>query len=344
MDKFLQSYSPQTSRDTLNRKSDMARMLMQTGGKAENPYINLLANVVGGYQMGRVNKEVDDLNRQEIELEKQMMLRKAQMEEQEAMRQQANLDREFALRQEQGRLGGDENLPSSVREYQFYQNLDDEGKRNFMNVKRASQSFDLGNQYAFIDPLTRQINQTIPKDLTKGDQKVDEAFATDFNEFISTGGFGDVEKGINQIGGALSSLREGEVETGGITGFLEGKALSVANPKLQQIKEAVEEVVQRNLKSVLGGAFTEKEGDKLISRAFNPTLSTEFNIERLERLQKAMVDAYEMKKANAEYFQKNGTLKGSPFKQLTITDIEKMIDGETGNKQQSSEIKFLGFE
>jgi hypothetical protein len=267
------------------------------------------------------------------------------MEEQEAMRQQANLDRDFALKQEQGRLGGDVSAPSSVREYQFFESLDDEGKKRYLNMKRASQSFDLGNQYALVDPLTRQINQTIPKDLTKGGQKVDEAFATEYNEFISKGGFADAEKGINQISGALNSLREGEVETGGITGFLEGKALSVANPKLQQTKEAVEEVVQRNLRLILGAQFTEKEGERLISRAFNPALSTEYNIERLERLQKAMVDAYEMKKANAEYFQKNGTLKGSPFKELTITDIGKMIDGETGNKQQqSSEIKFLGFE
>jgi len=82
------------------------------------------------------------------------------------------------------------------------------------------------------------------------------------------------------------------------------------NPSGVKAKELVSEVVQRNLRLILGAQFTEKEGEQLINRAYNPKLSEKENIERIQRLATSMKKALKQKQDAAKYFEKNGTLKG----------------------------------
>lgn len=69
-----------------------------------------------------------------------------------------------ALSQARGGTGAD--APSSVREFQYFQNLTPEEQRNFMRVKRATPSFDLGGDIVTLDPIDQAISQTYPKTLT----------------------------------------------------------------------------------------------------------------------------------------------------------------------------------
>lgn len=152
---ILQGYNPQTNTRALDQRRMMAQQLMGTGSQASNPYINLLANVVGGYQMGKVNKQEEELAMQQMELEKAMMLQ-----------QQANLDRDFTYRQEQGMIGGGETAPSSVREYQYFTSLSPEEQRKYLAMKRTTQSFDLGSRFGIYDPMTGQMQQEFAKDIS----------------------------------------------------------------------------------------------------------------------------------------------------------------------------------
>jgi len=144
--------------------------------------------------------------------------------------------------------------------------------------------------------------------LTKGQEAVDKAFAKEYGKFVIGGGFADTEKGLSQLDEAVNILSSGENVTGTFMGRVPFQ--DFANPQGVRAKEYVEEVVQRNLRLILGAAFTEKEGDKLISRAFNPKLSESENIARIKRLSTSMKKALQQKQSAAQYFEKNGTLKG----------------------------------
>ena len=144
--------------------------------------------------------------------------------------------------------------------------------------------------------------------LTKGQESVDKAFAKEYGKFVIEGGFADTEKGLSQLDAAVGILSGEENVTGSVMGRLPFQ--DFFNEEGVKAREYVEEVVQRNLRLILGAAFTEKEGDRLISRAFNPKLSESENIARIKRLSTSMKKALKQKQEAAQYFEKNGTLKG----------------------------------
>jgi hypothetical protein len=104
--------------------------------------------------------------------------------------------------------------------------------------------------------------------------------------------------------------------------------LAMTNPQALQSREQVEEVVQRNLRAVLGAQFTEKEGERLIARAYNTKLPPEENAKRLRRLFLQMSTAAEQKQAMVDYFDQNGTLRGFSGKMPTVQDFYKAMEGD----------------
>lgn len=166
-----------------------------------------------------------------------------------------------------------------------------------------------------------RITKAARADRTRPAQKaVDSKYATDFVEW-ETGGAADTAKSLAQLKGAKSSLESGRNITGPIIGIMPDWALAWTNPEAIQTREAVEEVVQRNLRAVLGGQFAQKEGEQLIRRAFNPKLSETENTARLNRLMGQIEAAAAAKSAAASYFRENGTLSGWEGKMPSIGDF-----------------------
>ena len=79
--------------------------------------------------------------------------------------------------------------------------------------------------------------------------------------------------------------------------------------------------MQRNLRLILGAQFTEKEGQRLIARAYNPSLSEQENAKRVRNLIKQMQSAAEAKASAARYFEENGTLAGWKGKLPSMRDF-----------------------
>ncbi len=159
-----------------------------------------------------------------------------------------------------------------------------------------------------------------PPEQTKGQNAVDTEFAKDYAEFKAAGGYTDVQKGLSQLKGASAAL-----EKGGITGPFKGNTpdaiRAFTNPDALAVRDAVHEVVQRNMKLVLGAQFTQKEGEMLMARAFNERLSDAENKKRVDRLMQQMQTAALAKQEAANYFEKNGTLTGFKGKLWTAADF-----------------------
>ena len=188
--------------------------------------------------------------------------------------------------------------------------------RAMYNVTTNSQ----GTKVAKIGGGGTTINMNDNK-LPPGLEALDKAYAADHLEWTRGGG-ADMAAQVAQVDTVLQRLQDGEELTGPTIGVINSVGLlGLVNPEAENAKEQIQEVVQRNLKLVLGAQFAQKEGEQLISRAYNPTLSPEINAQRLQKLYKQMEVARQQREAMADYFNKNYTLRGYEGPQPNIADF-----------------------
>jgi hypothetical protein len=179
------------------------------------------------------------------------------------------------------------------------------------------------------------VSNVVGGDLSPGFKKRDELFADIAVEWDIGGGV-DALKQLTQIEDVIGRIDRGENISGGVAGFAPDVVRAFVNPNAQDAKDTVEEVVQRNLKAVLGAQFAQNEGAELIKRAFNPKLSPEINRKRLQRLFTQMRLAGEQRKAMVEHFNTMGTLQGYTGRQPSATDFYTAIDGTGGAQAEET--------
>jgi hypothetical protein len=188
-------------------------------------------------------------------------------------------------------------LPSAVQEYEYAKKLGPEEYQRFMALKRAN-------------PL-------------------DKVYATQYGQQVLGGGNVDTTKNLSQLRDVQSRLESGKENlTGPMLGMVPESVRAYTNPGSVDAQDTVEEVVQRNLREILGAQFTQKEGDRLIARAYNPKLEEAENAKRLARLSTAIEEASKAKQAAAAYYQQNGTIRGFQGKtEWSVADFEKAMEG-----------------
>lgn len=163
--------------------------------------------------------------------------------------------------------------------------------------------------------------------LTPGQKKVDETFADTYAAFV-TGGASDTAKQVTQLADAVKQLEENKQLTGPLIGLLPEGVLSLVSPQALAVKQTIQEVVQRNLRAVLGPQFTAKEGEALIARAFDPTLGADENIKRVRRLLEQINRANSDTQAAVNYYEANGTLQGFKYQAPRLSDFEDAASGK----------------
>jgi YHS domain-containing protein len=156
--------------------------------------------------------------------------------------------------------------------------------------------------------------------MPEGVKAVDQKYAQDYLDW-SQGGGADAAANLGQIKSVLDRLASGEALTGKSIGLAPDFFNALVNPAALGAKQQVEEVVQRNLRAVLGPQFTQVEGERLIARAFDARLSPQENAKRLRKLFLQMQTAAQQKQAMAEYYEANETLRGYKGKQPKMQDF-----------------------
>lgn len=166
--------------------------------------------------------------------------------------------------------------------------------------------------------------------MTGGEKEVDKQFATTYLEWTQGGG-ADVIGNAAQIGVVLDALEAGKPLTGSTAQIMGAPDfyMALTDPEALDARERVEEVVQRNLRVILGAQFTENEGKRLIARAFNPKLTPEVNASRLRKLFKQMEIAATQKEEMATYYEDNSfSLSGYRGTRPTIQSFYDAIGGD----------------
>jgi len=171
--------------------------------------------------------------------------------------------------------------------------------------------------------------------LTPFQKKLDESFATDAIEW-SSGGGQDMVSQLAQLEPVITALENGEPITGLSVALQPDLMLALTNPNALSSRDNVESVVQRNLRTILGAQFTEKEGERLIARAYNPKLNPEENARRLRRLFMQMSESAKEKQSMVDFATNNGTLRGYKGKMPQLEDFRRAIDGPNTNANAGS--------
>lgn len=167
------------------------------------------------------------------------------------------------------------------------------------------------------------------KTLTPLQEKMDDEYASLLVQW-NIGGAGDAVKQLDQLGEVANRLESGDNITGWILGSMPDWVLAGLNPQAMDTKELVQEVVQRSLRETLGAQFTEREGEMLLARAYNPRLDEKLNAQRLRRLVGAVEARAQQLNSLNEYMQRNGTSAGWDGSLMSANQILAEMDSVSG--------------
>ena len=172
----------------------------------------------------------------------------------------------------------------------------------------------------------QQINVNQAQPINPGFKAYSEVVGKSVADWQQTGRT-DAYTQIGQIQNVIGDLESGEAKTGLLYGSLPDWGKAWYDGDTKQAQDMVEEVVQRNLRVVLGPQFTAKESSELIRRAFNDRLSPEQNLLRLNKLNLSMQAAADSKDAMAAHFMRNqGDMSGFQGKLYTLQDFHSVFD------------------
>lgn len=174
--------------------------------------------------------------------------------------------------------------------------------------------------------------------LTDAQIKSDEAFGTWYtNEWLVKGGGSTESTYLESLKGVRDTLVDAEKSGESITGVSQGvlskfpTTQAFFNPEGAVVQDRIAGVAQLSLKAILGGQFSEREGELLIQRAYNPLLSEAENIERLTQLINRIEKAENSKKSLVKYYEENDSVAG--YKGNKYFDKEFRSDIESFYRQ-----------
>lgn len=170
--------------------------------------------------------------------------------------------------------------------------------------------------------------------LTPAQKAVDEAFAKEYVDWNALGGWANSAKQLGTLREQSRRLMAEDV-TGGLKGVLPVGVRAVTHPSSAAVQQGVEETIQQSLRQTLGAQFTEREGQALIQRTYDPRLPEAENRKRVARLRSQLTLAAQAKNSASRYFEKKGTLTGWRGKIWSINDFDPERNTVAPPKQQS---------
>lgn len=198
---------------------------------------------------------------------------------------------------------------------------------------------DLTSQKIQADMQEAMLKAKEKGNLTPGQEALDKAYAKDYADYVAGGGFSQAKGDISRLEKVMQDISKNkDMFTGPVDSLTESLGgfdaiRSVTNPKLQDVKDRLEQIIQQDLRKTLGAQFTEKEGAQFLARSFNPKLSADENIARIKGFISDVKTRADQKEKAAKYFEQKGTLDG--FKgDIRTPNTEAKIEGNTSSPQE----------
>lgn len=143
-----------------------------------------------------------------------------------------------------------------------------------------------------------------------GRKAADEAFAKDYVAWTTGGGMAGLESKLSMLSEAQDVLEGSDTITGPVFGRLPKFIQQMVNPASQDVRADVEKAIQESLRQVLGAQFTQKEGEGILARTFDPTQNEGSNARRTRNLINELRTKGAAIDDAARYFEDRGTITG----------------------------------
>lgn len=222
------------------------------------------------------------------------------------------------------------NSTADIDNYNYYQSLDADGKKVYLQLKRLDEESLEGLESA--KTKGKQGGVVV----TPLQMEIDKAFGVDAVSYL-TGGQAQIEANINNLNDKIRILKSGELNVSGpMVGNIPESAQSFVNPAALSFIGDIRDIVFQSLREKLGAQFTEREGDRLVAAAFDQRLPEAENVKRLERLLKTIEGAASSKESMIAHYNDKGTLDGYEQKALTFDSIfDSIVAGDFSNKSDA---------
>ncbi len=196
---------------------------------------------------------------------------------------------------------------------------DDKYKNDMLDIQRQG----LGIK-------AQQAQAEIDNKRTEGQKAFDKDFAKDYNEWTS-GGQKTALIEIEKLKSVKDKLKGGKIDLGKSNAFVPDL---LADSGRIAARADVESSVMSSLRQILGSAFTESEGKRVINATWNENDNAANNLTRLERLINKLENDVKAKNTKANYFESNkGSMSGYKSEPTEPQEPEtKTIDGKTYRK------------
>ncbi len=191
-------------------------------------------------------------------------------------------------------------LTAGRRDAEYFKTLNPEQQRQFL-IATGRMSPELAEEF-------RVAKAPGGVDLTPGQKKLDERFATTAEAWFSKDA-AQVDANIMNLEEKLSIIERGEAD---VSGKLIGITPEFLQPFVGQTEAKaflgdVRDIVFQSLREKLGAQFTEQEGNRLVAAAYDPSLPEELNVKRLRRLLAVVKTMKESKNNMVNTWKNTGT-------------------------------------
>jgi len=131
-------------------------------------------------------------------------------------------------------------------------------------------------------------------------KKFEESLGEDLAEY-TTKGRSIAKSNIEVYDNLITKLKSGELKTRGFTDFLpeafgfRDTMRALLEPIKEDAVNNVMGVVFQSLRATLGAQFTQREAERLVAAAYNPKLTEEQNLDRLQRAKRILEETVKAK-------------------------------------------------
>jgi hypothetical protein len=173
---------------------------------------------------------------------------------------------------------------------------------------------------AEMDQFTREKQkQELEKgQITEGAKELDTDYAKKYNQWTSTG-IPEANKNLQLLKNARKIVAQ-YAALGGInslSGNVTGRAPdALRTEESRAIEQDVHSVAQAGLRAILGSAFTEEEGKRIMRTSYDANLTPEENLKKIDKALKELEERFSNNMSKMRYFESNNyTLRGwkAPF-------------------------------
>ncbi|QDH50425.1 hypothetical protein [Caulobacter phage KcrB] len=145
--------------------------------------------------------------------------------------------------------------------------------------------------------------------LTPGQKALDTAFGRDYAEWLN-GGEVTAKTQLDALRQVKDQLAKGETLSGGAVSTLPPALQKYVDPERVSAQQAVEKAMQATLRATLGAQYTQREGEDLLARSWDPRLPPKENAKKLGAAIAELEKRVKQKNSQVTYFDANGTLQG----------------------------------